>query len=131
MEKPDTTSFDWPAPMIAEFDAAWQNGRVGSRLVSENDRVRVWHLRLEPGARIGFHMHVLDYFWTALSPGRSRSHMQNGDVVESVYDAGTTRHFTFGTDEYMLHDLHNIGDTALEFVTVEHLQSANPPLALN
>ena len=30
----------------------------------------------------------------------------------------------------MLHDLHNVGDTPLVFVTVEHLESANEPLPL-
>ena len=48
-------------------------------LVSESDRVRVWTIRLKPGERIGFHRHVLDYFWTARdwrarTPARARRH---------------------------------------------------------
>ena len=43
------------------------NPCVGSTLLSENERTRVWIIRLAPGERIGFHRHVLDYFWTSVS----------------------------------------------------------------
>nr|WP_076860190.1 hypothetical protein [Bradyrhizobium mercantei] len=122
--------FDWPADRIAEFNSAWRNGRVGSILVSENDRVRVWHLSLKPGQRIGFHMHVLDYFWTAVTGGKSRSHMHDGRVVDTEYTAGSTKHYKFGRGEFMIHDLENVGDTELVFVTVEHKISDNQPLPI-
>lgn len=35
--------------------------RVGSRLLFENDRVRVWELSLEPGESLETHIHRLDY----------------------------------------------------------------------
>lgn len=120
-------NFDWSPELIAEFNDAWGNGQVGDRLVSETDKLRVWHLHLKPGQRIGFHHHVMDYFWTALSAGVARSHMQDGTVVESHYQAGTTSHYIYGKGEFMIHDLENIGDTDLSFVTVEHLDSANTP----
>jgi quercetin dioxygenase-like cupin family protein len=62
-----------------------------TRLLSETDHVRVWEIRLAPGERIGFHRHVLDYFWTAVTPGRARSHPEDGTIVEAVYSAGETR----------------------------------------
>lgn len=123
--------FSWPPERIAEFNAAWRNGRVGSHLVSENDRVRVWQLSLKPGERIGFHMHVLDYFWSAVTAGKSRSHMHDGSVVETEYAAGSTKHYRFKSGEFMIHDLENIGSTELIFVTVEHKNSDNEPLPLN
>jgi predicted metal-dependent enzyme (double-stranded beta helix superfamily) len=36
-------------------------GGVGNRLVYENDRVRVWELRLEPGEASPVHRHDLDH----------------------------------------------------------------------
>ncbi len=57
----------WPSTIREEFEANQLNGRVGTRLLSETDRVRVWEIRLAPGERIGFHRHVLDYFWTAVT----------------------------------------------------------------
>ena len=35
--------------------------RVGSRLLFENDRVRVWDVALEPGESLKTHIHHLDY----------------------------------------------------------------------
>ena len=122
---------DWPEEIRAELESGNISPRVGSDLVSETDLVRVWYLSLAPGERIGFHRHVLDYFWTATSEGRSRSHYSDGQVVETGYNAGDTRHFTFGFGEDMVHDLQNIGCETLSFVTVEFKQSSNAPLSLD
>jgi hypothetical protein len=107
------------------------NGMVGQRLLSETDALRVWRIDLAPGERVGFHKHVLNYFWTATSAGRSRSTYADGKVVETNYDVGTTRHYSFGAGEFMVHDLENIGNTRLSFTTVElKIGSANAPLPL-
>ena len=107
------------------------NGMVGQRLLSETDAVRVWRIELAPGERVGFHKHVLNYFWTATSAGKSRSTYGDGRSVDTEYALGTTRHYTFGLGESMVHDLTNIGDTVLSFTTVElKIGSANQPLAL-
>lgn len=119
---------DWPEALVRELEENRDNGRVGHRLVSETDRLRVWHMTLAPGERVGFHCHVLDYFWTALSAGTSRSHYSDGTTREVTYKAGDTRHLTFGAGERMQHDLENIGDTPLQFVTVEFKDSSNPAL---
>jgi hypothetical protein len=122
----------WPQGRRDELAANAANGRVGTRLVSETERVRVWLLELAPGERLGFHRHVLDYFWTVTSPagGRGRSHYGDGRVQEVAYALGDTRHLSFGPGESMIHDLENIGPATLSFVTVEFLDSANPPLPL-
>jgi hypothetical protein len=117
----------------AELDQALSpgNGMVGQRLLSETEAVRVWRIDLKPGERVAFHTHVLNYFWTALSAGRSRSTLADGKSIETSYEIGTTKHFTYGLGERMIHDLENIGDTDLSFTTVElKLGSANAPLPL-
>ncbi|GJE09104.1 MULTISPECIES: hypothetical protein [Methylobacterium] len=119
-----------PPDLAREFAAARGNGCVGTRLLSEDARCRVWTIVLAPGARIGFHTHVLDYFWTAVTAGRARSHYGDGRIAEVDYRAGDIQHLSFGPGESMTHDLANIGDTELIFTTVEFLASANPPLAL-
>lgn len=120
----------WPAWLKAEFAANGRNPQVGSRLLSVSNRVRVWHLSLAPGERLPAHCHVLDYFWTALTPGRARSHYHDGRTQERAYAAGETAHYRFGAGEFMLHDLENIGEQTLAFTTVEFLDSANAPLPL-
>lgn len=126
----DSTPSQAPQPdwVRAEFGANLTNGRVGSRLVSETDTLRVWHIHLKPGERLPVHRHVLSYFWTILTSGRARSHYQDGTTAEIEYQAGDTRHLAFGPGESMMHDLQNIGDTDLVFTTVEFKTSGNPPL---
>lgn len=118
----------WSPELVAELAAGRRNGRVGSVLVSETDTLRVWHLSLQPGERLGFHTHVLPYFWTATTAGRARSRYADGRVEEPSYELGTTRHFDFKAGESMTHDLENIGDSVLSFVTVEDKRGANAPL---
>jgi hypothetical protein len=120
----------WAPWLVQEFEQERRNpnGCVGTELLSESDRVRVWTIRLRPGERVGFHRHVLDYFWSAITPGRGRQHLQDGSTVEHSYQAGETRHETYGRGEFKVHDLENIGDTEMVFATVEFLNSANAPL---
>lgn len=119
-----------PPDLRAEFERNQFNPCVGQVLVSESARARVWHIHLKPGERIGFHRHVLDYFWTCLSDGKARSHIDGGPPQEGTYTRGQTKHMTYGPGEFMVHDLENVGDTDLVFITVEHLESANDPLPL-
>jgi beta-alanine degradation protein BauB len=123
---------DWPAEIAAEFERERNNINpcVGTELVSENDRVRVWVIRLQPGERIGFHRHVLDYFWTAVSGGRGRQHVHDGTTVEYTYALGETRHESYGLGQCKVHDLENLGDKEMVFMTVEFLDSANKPLPI-
>ena len=128
---PAATPDSWSPALRQEYAAAASNGRVGQRLVSETERVRVWSIALKPGERLGFHKHVLDYFWTAVTPGRGRSHNQTGAMSERDYQAGDTKHLSFGSGEFMIHDLENIGSTDLLFTTVEFLDSRNRPLPID
>jgi len=117
----------------AELDRALSlgHGMVSQRLLSETNTVRVWRIDLHLGERVPFHTHVLNYFWTALSTGRSRSTFADGKSVETSYEIGTIKHFTYGEGERMVHDLEDIGDTILSFTTVElKIGNANAPLPL-
>jgi hypothetical protein len=122
----------WSPAIAEEFEREKQthNGCVGSTLLSEDGKVRVWIIRLVPGERIGFHRHVLDYFWTSVSGGRGRQHLQDGTTVEYTYQPGETRHETYGPGEYKVHDLENLGDKEMVFMTIEFLNSANKPLTI-
>jgi quercetin dioxygenase-like cupin family protein len=122
---------EWPAVLKTEFahEADKPNGCVGSDLLSETDKTRVWMIRLAPGQRIGFHRHVLNYFWTSVNGGRGRQHLMDGTTVEYSYYPGETRHETYGAGEFKVHDLENLGDQDMIFMTVESIEgSANKPL---
>jgi quercetin dioxygenase-like cupin family protein len=122
----------WSADIAAEFEREAKNPNpcVGTQLLSENERTRVWIIRLAPGERVGFHRHVLDYFWTSVSGGRGRQHVHDGTTVEYTYQPGETRHETYGKGEFKVHDLENLGDKEMVFMTVEFKDSANQPMKL-
>ncbi len=121
----------WTPALKDEFarEDEQPNGCVGSELLSETDKTRVWMIRLKPGERIGFHRHVLNYFWTSVNGGRGRQHLMDGTTVEYSYYPGETRHETYGAGEFKVHDLTNLGDQDMIFMTVESIEgSANKPL---
>jgi hypothetical protein len=119
---------EWPEALRQEFLDNQFNGCVGSILVSETEKLRVWHLRLPPGKRCNFHRHVLDYFWTAHNPGKARGYYHDGRIVDVTHHAGETKHFTFPAGEFFVHSVENIGETELLFTTVEFKDSGNTPL---
>ena len=123
----DNPRAHWPEDLQHEFDHDSDNGIVGSVLVSETDRVRVWHLSLPPGKRCNFHTHVLNYFWSCHSHGKARGWYDDGRIQDVVHYPGDTKHFVFGKGERFTHAVKNIGDTDLLFTTVEFLDSPNTP----
>ena len=42
---------------------------VGTKLLFENDRVRVWDLCLAPGERTGLHRHTTDFLYVVIGSG--------------------------------------------------------------
>ncbi|CAL9640339.1 hypothetical protein [Streptomyces sp. enrichment culture] len=126
------TGFEgWTDDIHRDFEIHAHDGHVGSRLLGETDRVRVWEIRLAPGQRWHAHRHVLDYFWTAVEAGKSLQHTSDGTTRVVEYEPGETRHFQFPAGTFLLHDIQNIGSGWLVFTTVEFLDSANEPLALH
>lgn len=121
---------EWPEGLYEDMLAHQSNGCVGSVLVSETDRVRVWHLLLPPGKRCPFHRHVNPYFWSVHRAGKARGYFSDGRIKDVEHYVGETKHFYYGPGEYMLHSVENIGDTELEFTTVEFLDGANEPLEI-
>ncbi len=125
-------NFDgWSDSVKKEFEELSTDGHVGSKLLLENHRVRVWEIRLQPGQRSHAHCHALDYFWTAITAGRSRQRTFDGATREVSYEPGDTRFYAFGPGESLLHDLENIGGTELVFSTVELIEGSNTPLPLD
>lgn len=127
----DLRNCPWPKAIQDDLKRQVGNACVGQTLVLENDRTRIWHLRVRPGERFSFHTHVLDYFWTCISGGRARSHVADGStfaITEYDLKAGSTKYTRYTGGTYKVHDLENTGDTELVFTTVEFLDSANTPL---
>lgn len=105
---------------LSEHANGQGSDQIGTKLVLDTDAMRVWHLRLAPGETIGPHRHDRPYFWTVMTDGEGRSRFSDGRDVRVTYKSGDTGHFPeLSADTRFVHDLTNIGDTELVFVTVE------------
>ena len=119
----------WSEEAKQEFKDMEFSGAIGQQLVFENDSVRVWQMKLEPGEKMAAHRHVLTYFWTAVTPGRFLQRTYDGTTYESDYPQGLTHFYDVKKDEFALHNLENVGDDTMIFVAVElKKESANEPL---
>jgi beta-alanine degradation protein BauB len=111
-----------PAEFEDELAAASSNFDVGTRLLLENERIKVWEIRLAPGERGAFHAHTRRYFWTVVEAGVGRQRSPDGTFTVRRYEVGDTQYSEHSPAEPMIHDLENVGDTTLRFVTVELLR---------
>ena len=112
-----TSTFDL-AGYRDELDAAPRNLDVGTHLWFENDRIRVWEVRLQPGERGPFHSHTHRYFWTVVDGGIGRQRTADGTVITREYHVGDTSYSEHSEEEPMVHDFENAGDQPIRFVTV-------------
>ena len=81
----------------------------------------VWEVKLEPGERGPFHAHTRNYFWTVVSSGRGLQRFDDGTFVVRDYRDGDTMFLEHTPETALIHDLENVGETTLRFVTVELL----------
>ena len=91
---------------------------VGTRLLFENERVRVWDLRLEPGESTGLHRHDTDYLYVVIGDGT----LQPIDDQGTQQDARAMRdgevHFRTVEGE-AIHEAVNVGATPWRNIVVE------------
>jgi oxalate decarboxylase/phosphoglucose isomerase-like protein (cupin superfamily) len=116
----DEGTFD-PGQFGDELAAAEHNLDVGTRLWFHNDRVKVWEVRLAPGERTPFHAHTWRYFWTVVEAGTGRQRAPDGTFKVRRYEVGDTQYSEHDPAGPLIHDLENVGQTTLRFVTVELL----------
>jgi mannose-6-phosphate isomerase-like protein (cupin superfamily) len=102
-----------------ELEAAHSNLEVGTTVWFENDRIRVWEILLAPGERGPFHAHTTNYFWTVVEGSRGLQRFADGTYAVRDYVVGETKYLEHGPESILIHDLENVGETPLRFVTVE------------
>ena len=102
-----------------ELEQGPANPAIGTTLWFENDHVRIWEVRLEPGQRAPFHNHGQTYFWTCIDPGKGFQRYPDGTAEAFDFGLGETVFHEIAPDDPMLHDLENRDDHVLRFVAVE------------
>lgn len=96
---------------------------VGTRKLFENDRIRVWEMRLEPGEEGEIHRHDLDYVMIQISGDRIGARFEPGsggswaglDHVEGDVAPGLTIWAERGGVERAV----NVGDEPFHEIIVE------------
>jgi hypothetical protein len=65
-------------------------GEVGQRIVLENEYVRVWEIRLDPGQTIDFHIHYHPYVVISLGGGENEIETIFGRRITTDEPLGST-----------------------------------------
>lgn len=94
------------------------SSEVGTQLLFENERVRVWDLRLAPGESTGLHRHTTDYLYVVIGGGRLQPVEADGtrEPVEEMADGEARFRSIEGED---VHDAINVGDSDWRNIIVE------------
>ncbi|WP_296524500.1 hypothetical protein [Rhodoplanes sp.] len=61
---------------------------VGSTIVLENDHVRIWEVRVEPGQTLGWHIHFHPYVVIAITGGKNEIETIFGDKRTTYEPSG-------------------------------------------
>lgn len=93
---------------------------VGTHLVFEDHRVRVWTLDLAPGEQTTQHQHPCDYIYVVLAGGQTETVLADGSILPAYDAAGDAVYHAAGQP----HLLRNVGTTPYANVIIELLPTA-------
>lgn len=92
--------------------------QVGTRLLFENEAVRVWDLRLAPGESTGAHRHTTDYLYVVIGGGTLATIDAEGNQRPAEPMADGEVRFRRVTGE-TIHQAVNAGDSEWRNIVVE------------
>jgi beta-alanine degradation protein BauB len=92
---------------------------IGSKLLFENDRVRVWDLHLAPGESTGLHAHHCDYFYVVIGDGELEARNPDGSVMHRGTMQDAEVHFRAIDGEPAVHEAFNVGRKPWRNIIVE------------
>jgi quercetin dioxygenase-like cupin family protein len=90
-------------------------GPIGDRILLENDFVRVWSVKLDPGQRQPRHQHLLPYLIIPLTDGKNIMTFDDGRVRNTDEKAGEV----LWREPGIPHELLNASDWQYRNVLVE------------
>jgi quercetin dioxygenase-like cupin family protein len=80
---------------------------IGDKVLLENEHIRMWEVRLEPGQTLGFHIHHHPYAVLSLSGGENEIETISGKKITVQEPAGS---YTFINEMREVHQLTNKSD---------------------
>ena len=103
---------------LLEANAEPEHGDVGTRMLWENDRVRIWELNLAPGEATDLHKHDLDYVIVQLEGDRVvgvPAPESGQEILDGPIKVGRARFIPKGGEEWAL----NVGEAAYREILIE------------
>ena len=97
-------------------------GRLGTRVLVENNTVRVWHLELQPGETSPLHTHMNPYLFVVLEAAPCRTRFADGTSVDDD-DRGGKTVWVGLRDNTRTHTLTNIGSARYTNRVIELLSA--------
>ena len=79
-------------------------GDIGNKILFENEHIRMWEVRLEPGRTLEFHIHYHPYLVVSLGGGENEIETIFGKKISTEEPAGS---FVFIDDMRPVHRLTN------------------------
>ena len=96
---------------------------VGSKVLFENEQIKIWDLQLDPGKNQGMHRHSNDYMVVFIGDCRVRGLNEDGSTrFEQEMADGTVLHRKLDSKDDV-HDLINVGDTTSRNLVIEFITS--------
>ena len=92
---------------------------VGTKLLFENDRLRVWDMLLEPGQSCELHQHVYDYVFVNIKRAELELNEPGRDPVGRALDDGFVQYVVVGPQGQGAHLIRNAGESTLRQILVE------------
>lgn len=80
---------------------------IGDKILLENDLIRMWEVKLEPGETLGFHIHYHPYTVVSLSGGLNEIETISGRKITTEEPAGS---YVFINEMREVHRLTNKSD---------------------
>ena len=90
---------------------------VGSDLLFENDRVRVWAMTLQPGETSSYHRHENDYLFVYTTPSSIRSEIAGKEGPAREFDDGYVQYTEVGSG--IEHSITTVAESVHRQIIVE------------
>ena len=91
------------------------NGPIGTEVVYENDRVRVWDMKVAPGGKKAWHHHTLDYVIINVTGGKIELENVEGKIIQTDDKVGGVLWREAGEK----HELRNLSGESYQNILIE------------
>jgi quercetin dioxygenase-like cupin family protein len=94
-------------------------GDVATKLLFENDMVKIWELSLAPGESSSWHHHTMDYITVGLTESHMKREMEDGSGDETHPVPGQWRY----AEKHQPHRVTNVGNSQHRNILIELKES--------